>query len=430
MIELVQAEVIEYLTAFIKRLQAGDAQPFHAVFSDPPYFLGSIVKRFGKKNAKPAKHGKDGAFARQSKGFMGQSWDGFESPQAFQDWCEQWGGLLIQACYPGAVGIFYGGTRTVHRLECGLENAGWEIFDRGLYLYGSGMPHSHNIERDFQIARRGWHGKSISNQAMLSMSLNERLELLHYERDFQGFGSLLKPSYEPLVFARAPRGKYTFAQCAMQFGTGALNIDGCRIRGADINRWPSNVTFDESALCELSDSAKRYYFSDKAQSWEKEAGLDQFPLQDGSIGDRRPSGSMSQRVHKKEGRPDTERRNVHPTVKPLLQSIYWATLLLPPSLEVWRERRLLVPFAGTGSEAIGARFAGWDAITAVEMEADYYAIARARVAYWNGFDSYEQAKPAAQPEADFNDEKPLKKKPKKKRAAKAPALTQLSFLED
>lgn len=406
MIELVQAEVIEYLTAFIKRLQAGDAQPFHAVFSDPPYFLGSIVKRFGKPGSKPAKHGKDGAFARQSKGFMQQVWDGFDSPQHFQDWCEQWGGLLIQACYPGAVGIFYGGTRTVHRLECGLENAGWEIFDRGLYLYGSGMPHSHNV------------GLS--------------LEKVGYENaeQWQGFGSLLKPSYEPLVFARAPRGKYTFAECAMQFGTGALNIDGCRIRGADINRWPSNVTFDESALCELSDSARRYYFSDKAQSWEKEAGLDQFPLQDGSIGDRRPSGSMSQRVHKKEGRPDTERRNVHPTVKPLLQSIYWATLLLPPALEVWRERRLLVPFAGTGSEAIGARFAGWDAITAVEMGAEYFEIARARVAYWNGFDSYEQARPAAQPEAEFNDEKPLKKKPKKKRATKAPALTQLSFLED
>lgn len=62
---------------------------YHAVLCDPPYFLGSITKRFGKPGSAPARYGTDGAFQRQSRGFMGQTWDGFDSPWHYQDWCTE-----------------------------------------------------------------------------------------------------------------------------------------------------------------------------------------------------------------------------------------------------------------------------------------------------------------------------------------------------
>jgi len=79
-------------------------------------------------------------------------------------------------------------------------------------------------------------------------------------------------------------------------------------------------------------------------------------------------------------RGETTRRNIHPTIKPISLSRYLATLLLPPA--AYGPRRLLIPFAGAGSEAIGAMLAGWEEITGVELEADHVAIANARLAYW------------------------------------------------
>jgi len=79
-------------------------------------------------------------------------------------------------------------------------------------------------------------------------------------------------------------------------------------------------------------------------------------------------------------RGETTRRNIHPTIKPISLSRYLATLLLPPA--AYGPRRLLIPFAGAGSEAIGAMLAGWEEITGVELEAEHVAIANARLTYW------------------------------------------------
>lgn len=79
-------------------------------------------------------------------------------------------------------------------------------------------------------------------------------------------------------------------------------------------------------------------------------------------------------------RGETTRRNVHPTIKPISLARHLATLLLPPDL--YAPRRLLVPFAGAGSECIGALLAGWEDIIGVELEEDHVRIAEARLAYW------------------------------------------------
>ena len=79
-------------------------------------------------------------------------------------------------------------------------------------------------------------------------------------------------------------------------------------------------------------------------------------------------------------RGETTRRNTHPTIKPIALSRHLATLLLPPP--EYGPRRLLVPFAGAGSEVIGADLAGWEDVTGIELEAEHVAIADARRAYW------------------------------------------------
>ena len=79
-------------------------------------------------------------------------------------------------------------------------------------------------------------------------------------------------------------------------------------------------------------------------------------------------------------RGETQRRNTHPTVKPIDLCRYLATLLLPPA--AYGPRRLLVPFSGSGSEMIGAGLAGWEHVQGIELEAEHVAIAAARLAWW------------------------------------------------
>ena len=159
-----------------------------SVVTDPPYHLTSIVKRFGKEDSAPAQFGTDGAFARASKGFMGKEWDGGDI--AFQ--ANTW-----RKCYellkPGGHLIAFSGSRTYHRMAVAIEDAGFEIRDQCIWLYGSGFPKSHNIG--------------------------------------DGWGTALKPAHEPMVLARKPLSEKSVADNVMKHGTGAINIDGCRIEG-------------------------------------------------------------------------------------------------------------------------------------------------------------------------------------------------------
>lgn len=110
-----------------------------AVVTDPPYHLTSIVKRFGSATAAPAQFGKDGAFARQSRGFMGKTWDGGDVSMNANTWR-----AVLRVMKPGAHLLAFGGTRTHHRIWCAIEDAGFEIRDTVFWMYGSGFPKSHD----------------------------------------------------------------------------------------------------------------------------------------------------------------------------------------------------------------------------------------------------------------------------------------------
>lgn len=163
--------------------------PFNACVTDPPYHLTPIVKRFGKPGSAPAQEGTDGAFARASRGFMGKEWDGGDVSFRPETWA-----LVCAALKPGAHLLAFAGTRTQHRIACAIEDAGFDIRDMIAWVYGSGFPKSKNLDGE-------WNG----------------------------WGTALKPALEPITFARKPLIG-TVAENVLEHGTGALNVDGCRVQ--------------------------------------------------------------------------------------------------------------------------------------------------------------------------------------------------------
>ena len=334
--------------------------------TDPPYHLTSIVKRFGAGNAAPAKVGKTGAYARASKGFMGQTWDGGDV--AFQ--AETWAAVL-RVLKPGAHLVAFSGTRTYHRMACAIEDAGFEIRDQLAWCYGSGFPKSHNQSG--------------------------------------GWGTALKPAWEPICLARKPM-QGTVAGNMAAHGTGAINIDGCRIgdevrhaaftslapchgnklgdagtakarRGTQgeskeyVGRWPANIAHDgsEEVLAAFTDAPGQQgdLAGHSKDRTSKNAYGDMKAARDAIA--RGDSGSAARFFYC--AKANTEERgegNNHPTVKPVALMRWLCRLVTPVGGTV------LDPFAGSGSTLIAADAEQFDAI-GCELSPDYAAIAERRV---------------------------------------------------
>lgn len=217
--------------------------PYNSVSSivtDPPYHLLSIVKRFGKESSAPAQFGTDGAYSRHSTGFMGKKWDGGDIAHDPETWAE-----CLRVAKPGAYLLAFGGTRTFHRLAVAIEDAGWEIRDCVMWVYGSGFPKSHDvskaIDKESGIARKVI-GKGISGKMLRANGQNEspyqqgkdRIDFditapsTDAAKEWEGWGTALKPAWEPIIMARKPV-EGTVASNVLKYGTGAINIDASRI---------------------------------------------------------------------------------------------------------------------------------------------------------------------------------------------------------
>lgn len=222
-----------------------------AVVTDPPYALVSIVKRFGGENAAPAtpKEGTAGAYARASAGFMGKQWDTGETAFATEFWAE-----VLRVLKPGGHVVAFSGTRTYHRLAIAIEDAGFEIRDQAAWAYGTGFPKSHNVskavDRHLGVDREVIGTETVANDMRNSALLNAGKggERDAYQRDitapgspeaaeWDGWGTALKPAWEPIVVARKPLAvpdengvmrPATVAANLLHWGTGALNIRSCR----------------------------------------------------------------------------------------------------------------------------------------------------------------------------------------------------------
>jgi site-specific DNA-methyltransferase (adenine-specific) len=212
-----------------------------SIVTDPPYALTSIKKRFGKEGSAPAQFGSDGAFQRASKGFMGKEWDA-EVPTV-EFWSE-----VYRVLKPGGHVLSFGGTRTYHRMAVNIEDAGFEIRDQIMWIYGSGFPKSHNIgkaidkiqgnEREVVgIEKSGKTSKAFNdyeyrvNDEIYSTS--GEYDITKGNGDWEGWGTALKPANEPICLARKPLSEKTIAENVLKWGTGGLNIDASRISFVD-----------------------------------------------------------------------------------------------------------------------------------------------------------------------------------------------------
>jgi DNA modification methylase len=207
--------------------------------TDPPYHLTSIVKRFGAPDAAPAKEGKTGAYARASRGFMGKQWDGGDIAFRTELWAE-----VLRVLKPGGHLLAFSGTRTYHRMTCAIEDAGFEIRDQIGWAYGSGFPKSHDVSKGIDKAAGAerqiigpnkfahLNGKANVNVYGAAARANESAPVTDFAAQWQGWGTALKPAWEPIVLARKPLIG-TVAQNVLAHGTGAINIDACRIEATD-----------------------------------------------------------------------------------------------------------------------------------------------------------------------------------------------------
>ena len=216
-----------------------------SIVTDPPYGLTSITKRFGKNDSAPAKQGKDGRFARLSKGFMGKEWDGSGIEYNIDTW---------KKCYDvlktGGYLLAFGGPRTYHKIASAIEEAGFEIRDCIMWIYGSGFPKSMNISKGIEarekygksntVAKRlieqncdgeTYKVKQTNNGAMGELIETTRkyyIPTSDLAKKWNGWGTCLKPAYEPIIVARKPFNG-TLIDNIIKYNVGGINIDECKI---------------------------------------------------------------------------------------------------------------------------------------------------------------------------------------------------------
>lgn len=334
-----------------------------AIVSDPPYELG----------------------------FMGKSWDASGIAYDLEVWRQ-----ALRVLKPGGHLLAFSGSRTYHRITCAIEDAGFEVRDQIMWVYGSGFPKSVDVSKAIDkaagavrevIGEKVYAGGHVQRNATarngsdrLGLSLRDGIDPNRVDtapftdaaRQWSGWGTALKPAHEPICLARKPLVG-TVAANVLAHGTGAINVDGCRVgetggtSGAnyaktgllgiggkcnitqlDAGRWPANFIHDGSdeATAGLGDAA-RYFYSAKASGEDRDEMIGDVP------------------------------KNMHPTVKPTDLMRYLVRMVTPPGGTV------LDPFTGSGSTGRAAMLEGLRFI-GCELSPEYAEIARARIRFTLG----------------------------------------------
>lgn len=199
---------------------------------DPPYGLSKQSARDMADCLQAWLSGKP--YAPQKRGFMGKGWDGWvPGPEVWRE--------VYRALKPGGHLAAFAGSRTYDLMGMAIRLSGFEIRDGLYYCYGSGFPKSHNISNEID-KRNGApnRGRAIpvastaqagGGAALTGNPVPEYEPRTPEGAAWKGWGTALKPAVEPIVLARKPL-QGTLAQNVTRWGTGALNIDACRVRAA------------------------------------------------------------------------------------------------------------------------------------------------------------------------------------------------------
>ncbi len=285
-------------------------------------------------------------------GFMGKSWDSSGIAYSVDLWRD-----CLRALKPGGHLLAFGGTRTWHRLTCAVEDAGLEIRDTISWIYGSGFPKGTNI------------GKAIDKLAGAEREVTGTAVYGDGHIHWEGWNTSLKPAHEPIVLARKPIIGTVVANVLM-YGTGAINVDGCRTD--DAGRWPPNILLDEAMAAELDEQSGMLTSGANPTRRGNDKSRDaygEFAGQAECVAARGADSGGASRffpIFRYQAKaPSRERPRVdgvaHPTVKPLELMRWLVRLVTPPGGLV------LDPFAGSGTTAEAAILEGMRCLT-VEMD--------------------------------------------------------------
>jgi len=361
-------------------------------------------------------------------GFMGKEWDSAGVTYRVETW-----EAAYRVLKPGGHLVAFGGTRTFHRLTCALEDAGFEIRDCLSWLYGSGFPKSLDVSKAIDKAA-GAARKVVGERAGSAHAGMNGIGQGGYRqagesfpvygapatdaaKAWQGWGTALKPAWEPIILARKPLGERNVAANVLAHGTGAINVDGCRVgtdgeeihapqsdpakrrgtvgthlfgkadreafqaaqrasaeRTATLGRWPANLVLDEAAAGMLDE-----------QSGETESPMSRPRTPDGparatwSLGrsggiqvGHGDSGGASRFFYTAKADADDRDGSKHPTVKPVDLMKWLIRLVTPP------EGVVLDPFLGSGTTVYAAQESGFRGI-GIEREPEYVADAIRRL---------------------------------------------------
>ena len=384
-------------------------------------------------------------------GFMGKGWDDSGIANNPQLWKE-----VLRVLKPGGHLLSFSHSRTYHRQAVAVEDAGFEIRDQIMWIYGSGFPKSHNVGNAIdKLNGAGNRGHAISSGNRFHPTTGEPRpngeKLDKYEarteqgKGWEGWGTALKPAHEPIVMARKPF-KGTVAQNVLEWGTGGINIDESRIGTEKVSahhagssasetygwnngdkkesskeyyenegRFPANIIFDEEAGKILDEQsgitsqghwpkgktkgfgefgggessyegvgpkdkekggASRFFYCPKASKKDRDEGMEH--LQSKTIKGRDEGQDKTSIAYK--ARP-TERKNIHPTVKPTDLMAYLVRMVTPKGGTV------LDPFMGSGSTGKASVREGMDFI-GIEREDEYMEIAKSRIQHEKGKHNY------------------------------------------
>ena len=341
-------------------------------------------------------------------GFMGKSWD--STGIAFNP--KTWE-LALKLLKPGGYLLGFSASRNYHRMAVAIEDAGFEIRDQMMWLYGSGFPKSLNIGKAID-KKNGVQGDVIGTRKVTSSDIGQKSGWNHLNTDrgdyeyreimneYEGWGTALKPAHEPIVMARKPLSEKSIVDNVLKHGTGAINIDGCRIEGNEANgaerkkvvrksrsedgvwtdgnsgmkaegteyadadprgRFPANVMHDG-----LQTEWARFFYCPKTSKSERHSNLDDHETSVGANGNK----WTDQDYRKGDTKPTTERKNTHPTVKPVDLMRYLCRMVTPKGGTV------LDPFMGSGSTGMAAKDEGFDFI-GIEKEKEYFEICESRI---------------------------------------------------
>ena len=326
-----------------------------------------------------------------SKGFDTFKKEGMTDNQAFQADMTPLFKEMLRVAKPGAHLLAFGGTRTYHRLTCAIEDAGWEVRDCLGWIYSSGLPKSMDISKaiDKKLgAKRAVRAAVGDHEGTIDFGMKNRcpkcgkpffsanpctcpredlIPITDEAKKWSGWGTCLKPAFEPIVLARKPV-EGTVGDNVLKWGCGGLNIDDCRV-GSDkpvVIHSPKKETIYDSGHKDLG-------------MWMENRG--RFPanlIHDGSeeVLEVFPNDSARFFYCPKASKKEKGKENTHPTVKPIELMKYLVKLVAPKGALV------LDPFMGSGTTGvaaleIGRRFLG------IEKEPEYFKIAENRLANAN-----------------------------------------------